>query len=130
MKSEQPKLISGRNDWLILAGLVIISLFAWYMHSAAPVKGATGYRIRILTAPEEIINLKRGEKEKIMITGKLGPAEIEFNADGKARIRSSTCPCKTCVNMGYSDAASLICVPNGIVVDIILEKSDFDAITR
>lgn len=130
MTTEQPKLFSGRNDWLILAGLVAVSLFAWYMHSATPVKGPTGYRIRILTSPEQKFELRRGEKEKIMITGKQGPAEIEFNADGKARISSSTCPCKTCVNMGFSDAASLICVPNGIVVDFISEKPDFDAITR
>jgi len=130
MTLNQPKLIGGRNDWLILAGLVAISIFAWYMHVATPVKGPTAYRIRILTTPGQVINIKRGEKENLMITGKQGPAEIEFNANGKARIRSSTCPCKTCVNMGYSDAASLICVPNGVIVDIISEKSDFDAITR
>lgn len=128
--TDEKKLFSSRNDWLILAGLVAFSLFAWYMHAIAPVKGPTAYRIRILTTPPQTIDIRRGEKENLMITGKQGPAEIEFNADGKARIRSSTCPCKTCVNMGYSDAASLICVPNGVVVDIISEKSDFDAITR
>lgn len=131
MSAQQPPVFAGRRDWLIILTMLAVSLLAWLLHSLpATDSKPAGYRIRIFTEPEKIINTGVPADNRLIINGRLGSAEIEWDGGGKVRIASSTCPCKTCVNMGWVSDASLICVPNGIIVEPQTGSSQIDAVTR
>lgn len=127
-----PPLFSGRHDWLILAGLLAISLIAWAGHYYGQPTGCRGAcKIRIFTDPVQELVFTGPQAHSVQLHGKTGPATIEWNSAGKIRIASSACPCKTCVNMGWTDSYSLICLPNGIIVEPTADTgSVMDAVTR
>lgn len=131
MNAEEFKIIGGRKDYYALLALLALSLLAWFAHGQSLQSSESRkYSVKIFTSPEQKMYFNEPPREKLMVTGRLGPAEIEWDAHGKVRIASSTCPCQTCINMGWTADASLICVPNGIVVEAIPVRQPFDAVTR
>lgn len=131
MNAEEYKIIGGRKDFFALLALLAISMVAWFAHQQSLQSNESRkYSVTIFTSPEQKMFFNEIPHKKLLVTGKLGPAEIEWDAHGKVRIASSTCPCQTCINMGWTADASLICVPNGIVVEAIPVKQSFDAVTR
>ncbi|MBQ6019645.1 MAG: NusG domain II-containing protein [Clostridia bacterium] len=58
-----------------------------------------------------------------------GEVEIEFSPEG-ARVLASPCPDKICVRTGLltKNGDTAACVPERIVVKIVTEKNDIDAI--
>jgi hypothetical protein len=132
MKDKIPPLFAGKQDWLILLALLTVSLLAWAGHYYSGHNGFSGAcRVRVLTEPPQEMLFRGPPAQPVEISGRTGPAVIEWGSDNKIRIKSSSCPCKTCVNMGWTDSSSLICVPNGIVVEPLLDGGQqFDAVTR
>lgn len=130
MKNNVPLLFAGKHDWLVMIALLTISLLAWAVHNYS---GRTGFngacKVKIFTDPVEEIYFAGPQSQPVKIMGKAGPAVIEWGSDGRIRIISSTCPCKTCVNMGWTDSSSLVCVPNGILVEPIAD-TNIDAVSR
>ncbi|MBU1108521.1 MAG: NusG domain II-containing protein [Candidatus Riflebacteria bacterium] len=132
MNKLVPPLFAGRHDWLVLAGLLAISLVAWVGHYYdQPVSFRGACKIRIFTDPAQKLVFSGPQAQPIQVNGKIGPATVEWGDGGKIRIVSSACPCKVCVNMGWTDNSSLVCVPNGIIVDpTAAASSEIDAVTR
>lgn len=131
MSSQPSPVFAGKKDFAALALLLALSLVAWMIHSSNDkAKKPTIYRIKIFSRPEKVSEITQPPENRLTITGKLGPAEIEWDVDGKVRIASSTCPCKTCVNMGWVSDSSLICVPNGIIIEPQSNGALIDAVTR
>jgi|GEM_PF-1044112 len=132
MNDNVPPLFAGKHDWQILLALLAVSLLAWAGHNYSSRGGFSGAcRVRILTEPSQEMLFSGPQAQPVEVRGRTGPAVIEWGSDKKIRIRSSSCPCKTCVNMGWTDSSSLICVPNGIVVEPIVDDGQqVDAVTR
>lgn len=131
--SDKLPLFASNIDWLILLLLLSISGSMYYLHKWDIIGDTriSGYAIRILKEPsEEILFTTVPHNKAFEVKGLTGLAQIEWDRDGRVRIVSSACPCKTCINMGWSNRNSLICVPNGIIVDIKSYKSNVDAVTR
>ena len=59
-------------------------------------------------------------------TGPLGMTAIEIK-DGKARVVSSPCPGKTCVESGWSK--SLCCLPNRVIAVVTGDDGGPDAVS-
>lgn len=131
MKSENYAIFGGRKDWYVLVALLIFSAYAWFAHQSELSKDVgRSYSIRVFTVPQQLFVFDQPQKNRLVIAGKIGPAEIEWDDRGRIRIASSTCSCKTCVNMGWAADCSLICVPNGIVVEVVAEQKNYDAISQ
>jgi hypothetical protein len=84
----------------------------------------------VFTKPPQEFYVDKISAGTLEVNGKLGPALLEFKANGQFRIASSTCPQHTCMHYGWSADASIICVPNGIVVGVTQRKDKIDAISR
>jgi hypothetical protein len=68
----------------------------------------------------------------ISAKGTVGITNIEIK-NGHARIKESSCRNKTCMRMGElgSSGGFLLCLPNGILVKVGVERSDnLDAVSR
>ena len=52
--------------------------------------------------------------------------------DGKIRVKSAECPDKTCVHMGWlqSSAMPIVCLPNHLVIEIVGDDSEIDALSE
>ncbi|HOI92476.1 MAG TPA: NusG domain II-containing protein [Candidatus Rifleibacterium sp.] len=133
-RSKLPPVFASRAEAFIIFMLALISLLGLIVvanplthSSASPEK----WRLTIFSQPPQTSEIAMPAEKHLLVTGKLGPAEIEWDDRGNVRIASSTCPCRTCVNMGWSGEAAVICVPNGIMVEP--QKSGapaVDAVTR
>lgn len=132
MNESVPPLFSGKTDWLIMVGLLVVSLVAWAAHHYGQPAGFSGAcTVRVFSEPPQEFVFTGPQSQPLTVVGKTGTATIEWGPDGKIRISSSSCPCKTCVNMGWTDSSSLVCVPNGIIVEPVADTgSRIDAVTR
>lgn len=61
------------------------------------------------------------------VQGELGLTTIEIS-NGKVRIIDSPCPNKTCINQGLG--STLVCLPNKVIVTVVQEDGEFDAIVQ
>lgn len=52
--------------------------------------------------------------------------------NGRICVSAASCPDKTCVHQGWisSSAVPVVCLPNGLVIQIEKEPGDIDAISR
>jgi len=132
MSQNIPPIFAGNRDWLILLVLLLLSLVAWVAHQNTVRNKFDGAcRIKIFTDPPQELTFSGAQMQPVKVQGMIGPAVIEWAKDGRVRIASSACPCKTCVNMGWTNSFSLICVPNGIVVEpVVSGQQKVDAVTR
>ncbi len=129
-KIKTATVFAGRGDYLFLVALLLLSVFAWFAHNQDGRGEISKYRIQIFSQPPQMLEIESVPVEPLHLQGILGPATVEFRADGAVRIAHSTCYDKICMNYGWIKSGSLICVPNGIVVSIEKVRSDFDAISR
>lgn len=129
-----PPVFAGREEKLAITLLLLLSLIVWFYglkDSSAPGEASTRWRITVFSEPRQQSEMSCPAEKRLIVTGKLGPAEIEWDEHGRVRIASSTCPCRTCVNMGWSANAALICVPNGIMIEPLAAGiPSVDAVTR
>ncbi len=124
------KIFAGRLDAAFLVGLAFISLLAWQLHKAEMNNTAKKVVVKVFSEPTQLYEVSLPASRTMRVAGRLGPAEIQFNADGEYRIASSTCPNGICVNYGWVKTGSVVCVPNGIVVCAEEKENTVDAVSR
>ncbi|MFZ5949550.1 MAG: NusG domain II-containing protein [Candidatus Rifleibacteriota bacterium] len=127
---ESAPVFARRRDFFFIIALLFVSGVAWFAHSREGRGEISRYRIQIFSQPPQMIELESIPAEPLHLQGILGPATVEFRADGAVRIASSTCHEEICMNYGWIKSGSLICVPNGVVVSVEKGRSDVDAISR
>lgn len=71
------------------------------------------------------------EDREIVLEGDLGEYRLEI-ADGAIRATESACPAQICVHRGevYREGDSIICVPNRIIVKVLGNLEEVDAVTE
>lgn len=130
MKSKTPLIFSSTRDFIFLLLLVFVSLVAWVMHVAQDSSTANGYVVMVFSEPVKTVVLNEIPPAPLELQGKIGAVKIEWKNSGEFRIASSTCPCKTCINYGWTRNGSIVCVPNGIVVKTQKSEEMVDAVSR
>jgi hypothetical protein len=127
-----PRVFANRREVAIVIFVALASLFFLiYVGGNLPGNVAETWKLTIFTDTRQQVELTCPPEKRLIVTGKVGPAEIEWDDRGRVRIVASTCPCKTCVNMGWTSDAAIVCVPNGIVIEPVRQKSAaVDAVTR
>jgi hypothetical protein len=94
-------------------------------------RGGAGEAVRITGASgfERTVPLDSGAT--VRVPGPLGVTEVRIDEEG-ARVVSSPCPHRLCIEMGVVDEAgeSVVCAPNGVVVAVVGGRPSTDAVTR
>ena len=122
-----------KTDWIIILVLLLLPLLIKVIYAFVPSKEVF-YQIKHYKNNIEIVENIEPDKqsESLTIQGKTGNMVIEFDKEKGVRIASSTCPCQVCVNCSWTKSEALICVPNAVVVQPVIQSSNnhVDAVTR
>jgi len=115
-----------KKDRIFIAVYVLVCIIASVMIYALPQGDGKGKAV-IYRDGERVASLP------LSADGEYTFPDISYTVavkDGRAFIRESHCPGMVCVNTGkvYLGGASIICVPNGIMVRIEKDKVDIDAV--
>jgi hypothetical protein len=129
-RPETVSIFSNPGELAIIVVLLVFSGFAWLVDAKKATSCPEGYLIRILTNPETRLHFSAPQSQPLSVKGLAGEMLIEWDEKGRVRIASSSCPCRICQNMGWTDRTSLVCVPNGLILDIIQANDDFDAVAK
>lgn len=111
-----------KNNLIFIITLLAISAVAYYFHFAS--EKSTQYEIKVFAQNKTYL---RPLSNHLIVKGYLGESVITWNSNNEVRIEKSPCPNQSCVKMGLRKNIPLICVPNGIVINPIVQK--FDAVT-
>lgn len=65
------------------------------------------------------------------IKGELGPITLEVKAN-KIRVRTENSPLHLCSKKGWveDDGAVIVCLPNKVVIKLIVSKNQYDVVVR
>ncbi len=126
------RIFASRREVAVIICVAVFSLFLLIqVEQNQPDMPVETWRLTVFADTRQQFELICPPEKHLIVTGKSGPAEIEWDGRGKIRIASSTCPCKTCVSMGWTSEAAIVCVPNGIVIEPVRQGPDaVDAVSR
>jgi len=122
---------SAKPGDLILA-LILLAAGLWGMFNTGD-QGRNNERalVQVVTAGGVTRTLPADTTAIIRVKGPLGVTVVHVR-DGKAWIASSPCPRKLCVKQGKVDEPGrpVVCIPNGVLVQVIGRAKQVDATTR
>lgn len=131
MKNNDKSLLKGKFDLIFIVGLFLISFIAWFMHTISIQDKPVEYRIKTFADEPQTISFLVPPPEGLKVQGRIGLTHIEWNEKGQVRIAESACQNKTCVKMGWVNNSSILCVPNAVLVELIVKQnSEFDAVSQ
>lgn len=117
----------SKQDWLILAVVLLLSFFCWLAFSLGGSQNAAS--ATIMQNGETITTVMLDHHEILTIEGDLGTSTIEI-APNRIRMQEAPCPDHTCVKTGwiYHSGQIIACVPNRIIIRIQGDNPPVDAI--
>ncbi len=116
-------------DKVFIVFLLVISVILTLLRFSGS-DGDLKYVIRS-KQPEFKKILFKPSKNPLLVKGKLGTTVVEWDLKGRVRIKSSPCPFKTCVSMGWVHGnSSIVCVPNGVIVETQHSTEEIDGVAR
>lgn len=115
-----------KNDWILIAGILIIALLAILFMTWSKKEGAKV----VVTVDKQIYKtLPLNEDTTLLIGEKTMDYNILEIKDGKVRMTEANCPDKICVEHRaiHYDHESIVCLPHKVTVEIRGgEDSDVD----
>jgi hypothetical protein len=121
------KRILKTGDWFLLpaAGLLVVFLFHHYLFSAS-----SGKEVEI-TGGSSSARYDLGADRTVLVEGPMGKTRVVIGG-GQVWVDESPCRDKICVQMGKKRRAGeqIICLPNRVVVEVIGDELEFDAVSR
>lgn len=118
------------GDKFLIGTLLVCALLSLFVLPGGRPRGAFAV---VESADGSIRRLDLSTDQKVPVPGPLGETVVEVR-DGRIRVRSSPCPHKICVQMGFRDRDGdvIACVPNRVVVHVVgMERGDrVDGVTR
>ena len=115
-----------KNDWILIAGILIIALLAILFMTWSKKEGAKV----VVTVDKQIYKtLPLNEDTTLLIGEKTVDYNILEIKDGKVRMTEANCPDKICVEQRaiHYDHESIVCLPHKVTVEIRGgEDSDVD----
>ena len=84
----------------------------------------------VITVNHEIVEeLPLGTDTDLTIRGAIGDSRLAV-ADGRIRFMDAPCPGRYCIHAGWLSRTGQVaaCLPNGVVIEILGEEREYDAI--
>ncbi len=135
MNTETNIKLIKKTDWFIIFFLCLFPFALKINFFFFPSLG-NYFIIKYYKNGEEILeNINANESRTVVIDGEIGKMTIEFDKEKGARVASSTCSCQICVNLGWTRADSIACLPNKVVItksnrNITSQKESVDAVIQ
>ena len=122
--------MKSNRFWLLLLGSVCAVCLA--CAALLPRLASPGVRARISQNGAVIRTLSLDEEQEFTLSAPNGGSNTVTVRDGKIRVSHATCPDQICVKQGWVDARStpIVCLPNGLVIEIQGGDSTLDAQTK
>ena len=121
------KRVLKTGDWLLLlaGGSLVAFLFIHYLFSAASGKEVT------IRTPTASLRFELGADRTVLVEGPIGRTKIIIEG-GMVWVDDSPCRDRVCVQMGKKKRAGeqIICLPNRVVVEVVGNELEFDAVSR
>lgn len=116
----------NKRDFIAIGLVIILSAVGFFIFTLHPKNGAS---VRITVKSEEKGVYPLSENKKINVKTDEGFNIVEIK-DGGVSVKDADCPDKYCVKQGEAKSGSIICLPHGLVVEIIEDESSIDAVAR
>jgi hypothetical protein len=115
----------------IVIVLAVTALSAFLIFTAVAGAGGGSLKVRVVVNGKEIQALPLDEDKTFTVDGFQGESRVEIRG-GMVRMVDSDCPDKLCVRTGWisQPGASIICLPNRVVLEIKSGNGGPDAINR
>lgn len=127
MTGRLKKRVLKTGDWLLFAaaGSLVAFLFFHYLFFAASGREVT------ITTPSTVLRFELGADRTFLAEGPIGLTKIVIEG-GTVRVADSPCRDRICVQMGEKKRAGeqIICLPNRVVVEVVGNELEFDAVSR
>ena len=127
MTGRSKKRVLKTGDWILLlaGGALVAFLFGHYLFSATSGKEVT------IRTPTSTMRFELGADRTVLAEGPLGRTKVHIGG-GMVWVEDSPCRDKVCVQMGKKKRAGerIICLPNRIVVEVVGNELEFDAVSR
>lgn len=113
-----------RNDIITVCLLLVLVASALLVFKIAKTQGNS---VEVLSGGEVIFSLPLDSDTERVIESKNGK-NILVIKNGKASVRSASCPDKICVNHSAISRSgeTIVCLPNELVIRVVGEKSELD----
>jgi hypothetical protein len=127
MTGRSKKRVLKTGDWLLFttSGSFVVFLFLHYLFFAA-----SGREVKI-TTPSTVLRYELGVDRTVLVEGPIGRTRILIYG-GMVWVDDSPCRDRICVQMGKKKRAGeqIICLPNRVVVEVMGDELEFDAVSR
>lgn len=107
-----------RNEWILIAGLLILSATSFAaMRPAHPEPAA---KVQISVDGTVIRELPLSQDADLTLESQNGGTNHLVIKDGKASVTEASCPDKICVRQGEvsESGQTIVCLPNKVVITI------------
>lgn len=120
---------SNRFWLLVLGGVCALCLLC---AALLPRLFPTGTTARVIQNGAVLYTLSLEENREITLTAPKGGSNTVTVRDGQICVSHATCPDQVCVKQGWVDSAGIpiVCLPNGLVIEIQGGDSALDAQTK
>ncbi len=114
-----------RNDIITVCLLLVLVASALLVFKIGKTQGNS---VEVLSGGEKIFSLPLSENTERIIESKNG-TNILVIKNGKASVRSASCPDKICANHNavFRVGETIVCLPNELVIRVVGEDSGLDA---
>ncbi len=124
-----------KTDWIIIIFLFLLP-FPIKILTNSFQKSEVYYQIKHYIGNQLVIdNIESNNQSPFIIKGEKGSLILEFDKEKGVRVASSSCPCKVCINNGWTKSEAVVCVPNSVIIQPIVKNKEtshnpVDGVTR
>lgn len=124
-KVKKENFVMKRNDLLLIAACIILTVSAWLWINSPFRKDTAGEAV-IYKDGVEYQNIPLNTDRTVVIEDKNGRKNIVAVKEGKVSMQEADCPDQVCVNTRPADreGQSIVCLPNRVVVEVRGSKKD------
>lgn len=114
-----------RNDIITVCLLLVLAISALLVFKIGKTQGKS---VEILSGGEKLFSLPLDSDTERIIESKKG-SNVLVIKNGKASVRSASCPDKICANHNAISRVgeTIVCLPNELVIRVIGEDDGLDA---
>ena len=121
--------MKSNRFWLVILGLVAGACLVCVALLA--LRATPGTRARILQNGQLLREVALSENTQFTLPAPNGGSNTVTVRDGRICVSHATCPDQVCVKQGWihTDATPIVCLPNGLVIQIKGGDRDIDGQT-
>ena len=109
--------MKSNRFWLVILGLVVVACLA--CAALLALRATPGTRAQILQNGQLLREVRLSEDTEFTLSAPGGSNTVTVR-DGRICVSHATCPDQVCVKQGWihTDATPIVCLPNGLVIQI------------